>query len=330
MRSFGISLEAIAAPDRLLAAWRGYRSGKRRRPAVAWFELRAEESLVRLSKAILADTYRHGPYRLLKIYDPKPRMIAVASVADRVVHRAIHDALGPLFNRSWIADTYACLPGRGSHRAVLRFLELQRRHRFLLHLDIQRYFPSVDHQTLLTLVEPRLRDHRVRRLLRLILDSGAKLYRQPEMLAFYGTGDPAADDRPRGLPIGNLTSQWWGNLFLDGADHFVKRRLKVRGYLRYMDDLVLFADDARDLRSWRGALRDWLADQRLLTLNLRKGHVRPTKLTHTYLGYRVSRAGIDVGPKAVRRFRRRLRSLASGDPERLRRFLAAWRGAAGF
>ncbi len=143
---------------------------------------------------------------------------------------------------------------------------------------------------------------------------------------------PAAEpaERPRGLPIGNLTSQWWGNLYLDGLDQFAKRELKVRGYLRYMDDLVFFAGEPATLRRWRGEVRDWLWENRRLQLNVRKGHVRSAELPQSYLGYRVTRQGYDLGPKAVRRFRRRLSGLAAGDLRRMRRALASWRGAMSF
>lgn len=327
VRSFGIPLEEIADALALLAAWRRYRAGKRRRPSVARFEFDAERHLLALSDALMSGIYRPGPYRLLEIRDPKPRLIAVASVGDRVVHRSIYDALAPRFNRSFIDASYACLAERGSHRAVLHFLELLRRYRFLVHLDIRRYFPSVDHMNLLELLASRLRDHRITALLETILASGSALYRRPEVVAFYGRPESG---RPRGLPIGNLTSQWWGNLYLDGCDHFVKRELKVDGYLRYMDDLVLFADDRATLRWYRREIEAWLWEYRRLRLNERKGHIRSTELPQTYLGYRMTRQGYDLGPKAVRRFRRQLRARAMGDEERFCRALAAWRGTVAF
>ncbi len=326
MKSTALPLEKIAAPQALLAAWRCYRSGKRRRPAVARFEFDAERRLLALSDALLGGGYRPGPYRLLEIRDPKPRLIAVASVGDRVVHRSIHDALAPFFDRSFIADSYACLPQRGSHRAVLRFLELQRRFHYVVHLDIRRYFPSVDHEILLALLAPRLRDRRIAAVLETILASGARLYRRPQVEAFYGV----SRGRSRGLPIGNLTSQWWGNLYLDGLDHFIKRELKVEGYTRYMDDLVCFGQQRVVLARWRREIAAWLRDHRRLALNERKGHIRSTELPQTYLGYRVTRRGYDLGPRAVRRFRRQVRRLAFDDPIRLGRVLVSWKGAMAF
>ncbi len=327
MRSAAVSLEMIAGPETLLAAWRRYRSGKRRRPAVARFEFEAERRLLALSSALLCGTYRHGPYRLLEIRDPKPRLIAVSTVGDRVVHRSIHDALAPFFDRSFIADSYACLPGRGSHRAVLRFLELQRRYRYVMHLDVRRYFSSVDHEILASLLAPRLRDRRVTALLGSILASGAELYRRPQVEAFYGASE---DDKPRGLPIGNLTSQWWGNLYLDKLDHFIKRELRVTGYLRYMDDLVCFGDHRAVLGRQRRDIAAWLVKHRRLHLNARKGHIRSTELPQTYLGYRVTRQGFDLGRRAVRRFQRQVRRLAFENPIWLSRALASWKGAMAF
>ncbi len=210
---------------------------------------------------------------------------------------------------------------------MLRFLEFMRRYRYVMHLDIRGYFASVDHEVLLSLLRPRLRDGRITGLLETILASGADLYRRPEVEAFYGAGDEL---RPRGLPIGNLTSQWWGNLYLDGLDHFIKRGLKVAGYLRYMDDLVCFGEERAVLAGHRRTIAAWLEEHRRLRLNERKGHIRSTELPQTYLGYRVSRQGYDLGPRAVRRFRRQLRRLRFGDPVRLGRVLASWKGAMAF
>ncbi|MEM6455110.1 MAG: reverse transcriptase domain-containing protein [Acidobacteriota bacterium] len=320
--------EAIAAPEALLRAWQRYARGKRRRPSVAAFAQRAEQHVLDLADALADGSYRPRTHRLLTVRDPKPRLIAIAPVRDRVVHRAIYDALAPDFHRGLTADTFACLEDRGSHRAILRFLDGMRRHRYVLHLDIQRYFPSVDHAVLRALLVPRLRDRRIHGLIDALLASGDRLYRRPEVVAFYPRDDLA---RGRGLPIGNLTSQWWANLYLSGFDHHVKRVLNVGTYLRYMDDLVLFDDDRARLRQHRAAIADWLCTERRLTLNGRKGHIRSTGQPQTYLGYRVSRAGIRVGSRAVHRLRQRLPELiAAGDAARLDASLDAWRAVATF
>jgi len=326
MKTFATTLEAIGSWPALRAAWRTYRSGKRRRPAVAAFELDGDRHLLGLSRRILTGRYRHGAYKLMVVRDPKPRLIAVAPVRDRIVHTAVHQALAPQFDAALIDDVYACRQGRGSHRAVLRYVSFQRRFRWLMHLDIQGYYPRVDHQILFGLLAPRLRDRRVADLLAEILASGWRLYRRPRSRRFFELPQLTSEARPQGLPIGNLTSQWWGNLYLNGLDHFIKRDLKIQGYLRYMDDFVCFGDDAAAMRRQRAAIRDWLLSERRLRLHPRKGHLRPARLAQTFLGWRVSRQGWDLGPKAVRRFRDSLPALALGDPERLRRVLTSWRG----
>lgn len=323
MRSCSVRLEQVASGEALLSAWRLYRVGKRRRPEVAAFDVDAVRHIVRLARELAAGEYRHRQYGILQVRDPKPRLIAVAAVRDRIVHTAVHTALAPFFDKSFISDSYACLPDRGSHRAVLRFGELLRRHEHLVHLDVKACFPSIDHDVLRSLVQARIRHPPLGALLDDILRSGAAFYSQSEVASFYGIepGGPA-----RGLPIGNLTSQWWGNVYLDGLDHFVKRTLKPGGYLRHMDDFALFDASAARLRRCRGEIAGWLREQRHLELSPKRGHVRPCRLPQTWLGHRVSRGGVDIGTRAVRRYRERLSRAPDMDPETLERSLASWRG----
>jgi len=199
-----------------------------------------------------------------------------------------------------------------------------------MHLDVRRYFPSVDHGVLRELIVPRLRDRRWERLIDAILESGRALYARPEVRAFFGDTLGTAVRRTCGLPIGNLTSQWWGNLYLDGLDQLAKRSLKATAYLRYMDDIVFFADQPATLRSWRGEVADWLKEERHLGLNPSKGHVHATNVPHTYLGHRVTRAGYDIAPAPLRRFRRGLPAILQRDPVDIARTLAAWQGAMSF
>lgn len=248
MKSTPVPFAASLDFPALHAAWRTYRSGKRRRREVALFELDAELHLLHLARRFKTGSYRHGDYRLIEIRNPKPRLIAAASVADRVVHTAVYRALAPFFNQRLIDDAYACLPGRGSHRAILRFKEYQARFPFMMHLDIRAYYPHIRHDILANLLIPRLRDRQWRPLLDEILNSGARFYSKTRVRDFYrlalkNAGEPVSEQPKCGLPIGNLTSQWWGNWYLNGLDHFAKRSLKARGYIRYMDDMVFFARD---------------------------------------------------------------------------------------
>ncbi len=297
----------VIEPLNVWRAWRDYARGKRRRPAVARFALTAESQVAQLARELAHGTWRPGPYRQLRITDPKRRLIAAAPVRDRVVHHALHRVMAPKWNRSFIDHSYACLPGRGSHRAILRFGEGLRRHRYVLALDVRRYFYSVDRDVLCDLLWRRLREPGLRRLVAQLLDSGAGLYEDPEVAAFLGWDEPGRAGR--GVPIGNLTSQWWGNVYLDGLDHHVQRTLRVPRYQRYMDDLTLMGDDREALFDARDAVADWLAVHRGLDLRDPWVPPRPTGGAHAYLGYVVSRAGVGPG----RRMRQRAGALiASG------------------
>ncbi|MCK6529905.1 RNA-directed DNA polymerase [Myxococcota bacterium] len=305
----------VVSVDNVWRAWRDFERGKRRRPDVAAFALDADRHVHRLARELASGAWHPGPYRLLRITDPKRRIVAAATVRDRVVHHAIHRVLAPRWDRSFLDQSYACLVGKGSHRAVLRFLGELRRYRFVLQLDVRRYFYSIDREILRTLVYGRAGGADLRALLDQVVDSGGGLYRRRDVwswLGWEGPGEPG-----RGLPIGNLTSQWWGNLYLDGADHYAKRVLGVASYQRYMDDMALFGDDAAALVEARDALGRWLGERR--RLELKDPDARPVRADrdHAYLGYRVSRRGLEIGRKA----RDRLGAVLAahvGDPERLR------------
>jgi hypothetical protein len=256
--------DEIVAPLNVWRAWREFERGKRRRPDVAAFSLEAERHVLRLARELAAGTYRPGGYQLRRITDPKRRLVAAASVRDRVVHHALHRVLAPQVNRSFIEHSYACLPGRGSHHAVLAFLGRMREFRYVLQLDVRRYFYSIDRGVLASLLLPRCRESPLRALLRLLLDSGGTLYREPWVAEWLGWEAPA--EPGKGLPIGNLTSQWWGNLYLDGVDHFCCRVLRVPAYQRYMDDITLFSDDRRELTAARERVVLWLRVERRLEL----------------------------------------------------------------
>lgn len=330
MRRVGDIFERLVARDNLWAAWLDFQRGKRGRPAVQRFAPDAAAELVDLRRELREGTYRPGPYRRLLLCEPKRRLIAAAPVRDRVVHHAVHRVLAPVLDRGLIDGTFACLPGRGSHRALLAFVAALRRRRFVLHLDIRRYFLSIDRAVLIDEVMARkIKDRRTLALLRTIADSGADLYRVPGVVDFLGLED-GFPPPGCGLPIGNLTSQWWGNHYLAGFDHFALRTLKVPYYQRYMDDFVLMTDSAAQLEEARLAIAAWLAQHRRLQLKDPHAPVRPCDATLTYLGQRVSRRGVAPKRAAWRRFTRRVADLVlRGDVEAVERSVASFRGVLG-
>lgn len=317
------SFARLSAFESLWAAWCTCRPGKRRRSTIAAFDLDADRHLLSLSRALRAGRYRPSPWRLRIIEDPKLRLIAAPAVPDRVVHHALLTEIGPCFERGFSEHSYTAGSGRGPHRAVLQYLAWQRRFGFRLHLDIAGYFQSVDHDVLRGLIFPRLRDSETRRLLDLILGSGEGVYRDPLAGRVLGGGRPRVGT---GLPLGSWLSQWCGTFYLDGLDHFVKRELRIPGYLRYMDDFVLFCDDAARLANARAAIADWLAAERRLALNPKHLEVVPNRASAVFLGYRISRAGIAPSRKLRRRLRGRLRKAAARGEDAVVRSIRSYRG----
>jgi retron-type reverse transcriptase len=221
--------------------------------------------------------------------------------------------LEPCFAPSLLPDTFACLPGRGTHRAILRHEALMRRHRFLLQLEVRKYFLSISHARLMHLLARRVRDERVLALCRTLLEAEEGLYTGAALSAQLG--DPTFVPREgHGIAIGTLTSQFWGNLYLSALDHFIKRTLKVPGYLRYMDNLTLFSSRRADLRTWQRLIGRFLEEELDLELAPGSGRIVPCTAKVDYLGYRVGRAGHAPGARALDRFRRRLRRYVAGVP----------------
>ena len=261
-------------------------------------------------------------WRLHHIYDPKTRLIAAPAVRDRVLHHAVLAEIGPVFERRFIDQSFAAGHGRGPHRAALYFLACQRRYAWRLHLDIRAYFLSINHGRLLALFSERIIDADTLALLRLIITASDQVYRSRLAVATLGTRCPAVG---WGLPPGSWFSQWCGNFYLDGADHMIKRHLKIPGYARYMDDLVLFADDKAQLLEARAAIAVWLQSERQLQLNPKHLTVEPTRTPAVFLGYRISRAGLAPSRKLRRRVRQRLRAAAAGE-ETLVRSIRSYQG----
>jgi retron-type reverse transcriptase len=221
------------------------------------------------------------------------------------VHHALMNVLGPVLERGMIFDSYANRAGKGTHAALDRFTHFARRNRYLLHGDIRLYFPSIDHEILKRLLERRVKCGPTLELAARIIDGSNP---QVDAVAYFPGDDLfTPHERRRGLPIGNLTSQWLANFYLDGLDHFVQERLRPRGYLRYVDDFVLFADDKRSLHAARDSISRHLEGLRL-RLHETKTFVAPARAGCRFLGFVVTPWVRKLRAENVRAFRRRLRA----------------------
>jgi retron-type reverse transcriptase len=328
-RSYGSLFETVVSFGSLLAAFYRARRGKRGRLDVAAFEHALETNLLELQRDLLTGFWQPGAYRNFYVREHKRRLITAAPFRDRVVHHALHNVLEPLFEPRFIHDSYACRKGKGQHRAIDRFQSWARGHRYVLRGDITRFYPSVDHGILLRLLMRRVRDRRVLSLLARILDSGAGIL-EPEYEVAWFAGDdlfsPLA--RKRGLPIGNLTSQFFGNVYLNELDHFVKEGMRARCYLRYMDDFAAFGDDKAELHRVRAAMAGFLGKLRL-TFCCRRTRLWQTRDGVEFLGFRVFPGHRRVRKATTYRYGRHLVRLAgAGRPggAEVKASLAAWFG----
>jgi retron-type reverse transcriptase len=279
--------------------------GKRRAPGAAAFAANLEPNLLRLERELLAKTWRPGRYTEIEIHDPKRRKISAAPFRDRVVHHALHAVIGPIFERGFIDHTYANRISKGTHRAIIRYETWRDRHANVLRCDIYRYFPAIDHAILAQTIRRRIACPDTLWLIDRVIDGS----NEQEIVTIHYPGDDLLSplERRRGLPIGNLTSQFFANVYLDGLDHFVTEILRAP-YLRYVDDFALFHDDPNVLAVWCDRIGEWLTGRRL-SLHPRKTLVQSTQIPTAFLGLVLQRGRRRLPDGSVNRFRGRLRGL---------------------
>jgi RNA-directed DNA polymerase len=291
----------------LYTAFRAARKGKRDRAAVAAFEFDLEHNLLALEAALRDQTYCPGSYTNFYIYEPKRRLVSAAPFHDRVIHHALCSIIEPIWEARFIHTSYACRVGKGTHRALDQCQAWVRRYRYAFHGDIVKYFPSIDHQILRQLLARRIADRQTMWLIDQILQSGVGILADEYPLVYFPGDDLFAANRPRGLPIGNLSSQFWANIYGHELDKFVKHDLRCPAYLRYMDDFVLFADDKAQLQAWKEAIRDFLGGQLRLVLHPKKSLVFPVKVGVDFCGFRLYPTHRRLRRSSLRRFVHRLR-----------------------
>ncbi len=306
MKRYGNLWPQITAFANLLNAAQKAQKAKRFRDNVLDFNYHRETELLKLQAALRDRTYLPGAYRTFEIVEPKRRLISAAPYRDRVVHHALCNIIGPLFEAGFIYDSYANREFKGTHRALKRFTRYSRASRYVLQCDIQKYFPSIDHEILKTLIRRKIKCKDTLWLIDLIIDNSNE---QPAAV-FHFPGDDMLTplNRRRGLPIGNLTSQFFANIYLDRFDHFVKETLLIKRYVRYVDDFALFADDRTVLEAARQEIEADLATLRL-KIHPIKSQLFETRQGANFLGFRVLPDRIRVRTENLRRSRRRLRQL---------------------
>lgn len=272
----------------MLAAWKEFVSGKRKKPDVQEFQYTLMDNILALHRDLREGTYKHGGYKAFKISDPKPRDIHKASVRDRLLHHALYRKLYPFFDRTFIADSYSCRRGKGTHKAMNRFRQfaykVSRNHTrtvWVLKCDIRKFFASIDHQTLFDILGVYIPDDRIAALIVEVVGSFPSV--PPQRLDI-----PIGLDkrRPRkGLPLGNLTSQLLVNVYMNEFDHYVKHQLKAKYYIRYADDFVILSPSRRRLDGLRASTGDFLSKRLHLDLHPDKVSIKAFASGVDFLGW---------------------------------------------
>ncbi len=278
---------ALTELKNLYLAFKKASKGKRWKPYVEQFKVNLEKELWQLQYELQTKTYQPGAYYNFYISEPKRRLVSAAPFRDRVVHHAICNILEPIYEKIFIFDSYACRKTKGQHKAADRFTKFSRLNKYVLKCDIQKYFPSIDHEILLTIMKRKIKDDKVIWLLETILNSGKDILNN-EYIVHWFPGDDLLTpvEKRRGLPIGNLTSQFMANIYLNELDYFVKFVLRGEFYIRYMDDFVVLSNSKAELWQFRKEIIRFLNSLRL-ALHPQKNKIFPVTEGTDFMGYRI-------------------------------------------
>lgn len=329
--------ETVCSFERLLLAYYNARKGKRYRAEVLYFTARLEDNLFMIQAAMKDGTYTLGPYRKLWVYVPKKRLVMALDFPDRIVQWSLYLYLNPIYDRLFIEDSYACRKNKGSHKAAARLQywlrQIDRKPGgdwYCLKLDISKYFYRVDHEILLSILGRRIKDPDMMQFIRGIINSKAQPFGLPK-------GRKPDDTPPEewlydvGMPIGNLTSQLFANIYLNELDQFCKHVLKIHYYVRYMDDVIILGPDKKQLHEWKKSIEEFLNTVLHLDLN-DKTSIRPVRLGIEFVGVLIWPTHMKLRKSTVRRIKRAMKAIckryAAGNMSRIdyERRIASIRG----
>jgi len=269
------AFDEIISVENLLESWKEFIKGKKQKKDVQIFQLKLMDNILSLHGDLLNHTYKHGGYQAFKINDPKPRDIHKALVRDRLLHHAIYRKLYPFFDKTFIADSYSCRLNKGTHKAISRFQKFARivsknntRTCWILKCDIRKFFANIDHDVLLEILVRYIPDKNILWLLREVIESFS------------------AEERNNvGLPLGNLTSQLFVNVYMNEFDQSVKHKLRVKYCIRYADDFVIFSEDKEYLKSVIPEITDLLGKKLKLEIHPNKISIKTLTSGVDFLGW---------------------------------------------
>lgn len=322
--------------ENLYGAYKDAASCKRNRQDVMEYTDKLEDNLINLQNELIWNTYNVGPYRQFYVYEPKKRLIMSLQFKDRVAQHAIYRILNPILDKQLIDDTYACRVGKGTHKAVKKLnkwlckTERKEKSFYYLKIDVSKYFYRIDHDILLEILRKKINDEQLMKIFEKIINSEDTKFGLP---MGADISDVAIDEMlfSVGLPIGNLTSQMFANLYLNELDQFAKHKLRLRYYIRYMDDVIILHDNKRFLGDVKNQIEAFLDEQLHLRLN-KKTCIRPCTMGIEFVGFRVWSTHIKLRKKTAKKMKKRLKYIFSAyaagevDKETLERSVASYNG----
>jgi len=286
----------LCSYDNLFLAYKKARKRKTTKPYVIEFERNLKENLLLLRSELLLHCYSPKPLVNFTVHDPKTRKISKSDFRDRIVHHALCSIIEPIFEKRFIYDSYANRIGKGALKALQRFDYFAKKASrnntaecYILKADIQKYFENVEHEILLSIIKKRISDKRVIWLIRKILANSST--------------------RNRGMPLGNLTSQFFANVYLNELDWFVKTKLKAKHYIRYVDDFAILERDKRKLGFCKDEINMFLKDKLKVQLHPDKSKILKLGNSINFLGFRVFYYHKLLKKSNIRKMRRKLKSL---------------------
>jgi len=287
MKRHGNLFEAIVDKDTLYQAYRNARKGKSWQNTISVFERNLEENLNKIQQSLINKTFTTSPYKIFSVHEPKERLIyRLPFNPDRVVQHALMDVVEPIWDKLFIYDSYACRKGKGIHSGSRRTMEFIRQGGYCLKMDVSKFYASINHDILYEIVQRKIKCPDTLWLLHDIIYS---------------------IEGPVNIPIGNYTSQWFGNLYMNELDQMLKTQYKIKHYIRYCDDFILFHKDKNFLREMQAVITDFLEHR--LVLKISREALFPVKDGIDFLGYRHFPEYILLRKSTAKRVKKRLRQL---------------------
>jgi len=296
MKTYKNLWEQVTSFENLRRAFYKARKGRSKNPEILGYFFNLEKKLFQIQEELLSKTYKTGRYRVFTVFEPKKRIIKAVPFKDRIVHHALCNAIEPIFESRFIFDSFACRKKKGTHKGLERIkhavqITFKGKDCYALKCDVRKYFPSISHNKLKDIIQKRIKDKRVIDVLNEIIDSNNSL-----------------SEKGKGIPIGNLTSQLFANIYLNELDQFVKHELKIKHYFRYVDDFLIFSESKQQLHIYKHKIKQFL---KTLYLEIPPAKTNIFKINDgvDFVGYKIHPEFIRLRKSNLRKFVKRMKRL---------------------